>query len=171
MDTLSMYTAPDPLEYHPNTQDADGGRTVYFDMDGTLADLYGVHDVFKRLDSNDVTVYLEAEPISKYVDMLKEFKAMGYMIGIITAGSRFPAGTPDDIRDKMNEDTAEAKQQWLHENGISPYIDSFQFVPYGVSKYEVAKDKTGILVDNDDRVLNTWYSDRIKAINDYKAIH
>ena len=145
--------------------------TVYFDMDGTLADLYGVHDVFKRLDSNDATVYLEAEPISKYVDRLKEFKAMGYMIGIITAGLRFPAGTPDDIRDKMNEDTAEAKQQWLHENGISPYTDSFQFVPYGVSKYEVAKDKTGILVDDDDRALNTWYSDRIKAINDYKAIH
>lgn len=171
MDTLSMCAAPDPLEYHPNTQDAEGGRTVYFDMDGTLADLYGVHDVFKRLDSNDATVYLEAGPIPKYVDMLKEFKAMGYMTGIITAGSRFPAGTPEAIRDKMNEDTAEAKQQWLHENGISPYIDSFQFVPYGVSKYEVAKDKTGILVDDDDRVLDTWYSDRIKAINDHKAIH
>lgn len=171
MDTISLFIGNDPFNYAPNTQDAQDGRTVYFDMDGTLADLYGVHDVFKRLDNNDANVYIEAAPIPKYVDMLKEFKRMGYRVGIIMAGSRFPPNTPEAVRDKMNEDTAEAKQQWLQENGISPYIDSFQFIPYGVSKYEVAKDKTGILIDDDDRVLNTWFSDRIKAVNDHKAIH
>ena len=28
-------------------------KIVYFDMDGTLADLYGVTNVFKRLDTLD----------------------------------------------------------------------------------------------------------------------
>lgn len=171
MNNLPIQADFTPFEYQANNQDAGMGRTVYFDMDGTLADLYGVHDVFKRLDNNDASVYIEAAPIPKYVEMLKEFKNMGYMVGIITAGSRFPPGTPDDVRDKMNEDTAEAKQQWLQEQGLSSYIDSFQFIPYGVSKYEVAEDKTAILVDDDDRVLSTWYSDRIKAVNEHKAIH
>lgn len=163
---------PPPIEDHvPSPEEGHAGRTVYFDMDGTLADLYGVHDVFKRLDNNDASVYLEAEPILKYVNMLRSFKEMGYYVGIITAGSRFPPNTPEAVRDKMNEETAENKQQWLDEQGLSPFIDSFQFIPYGVSKYEVAKDKTGILVDDDDRVLSTWYSDRIKAVNANKAIH
>ena len=120
----------DSFNYVPNTQDAQDGRTIYFD----------IGDVFKRLDNNDTS-------IPKY---LKEFKRMGYKIGIITTSSQ----------DKMEE----AKQQWLQKNAISPYVDSFQLIPQGVSKYEVAEDKTGVLVSGDDKALNTWFSDRSKII-------
>ena len=120
----------DSVNYVPNTQDAQGGRTIYFD----------IGDVSKRLDNNDTS-------IPKY---LKEFKRMGYRIGIIATSSL----------DKMEE----AKQQWLQKNTISPYVDSFQVIPQGVSKYEVAEDKTGVLVSDDDKALNTWFSDRIKII-------
>ena len=120
----------DSVNYVPNTQDAQGGRTIYFD----------IGDVFKRLDNNDTS-------IPKY---LKEFKRMGYRIGIIATSSL----------DKMEE----AKQQWLQKNTISPYVDSFQFIPQDVSKYEIAEDKTGVLVSDDDKALNTWFSDRIKII-------
>lgn len=124
----------DSVNYVPNTQDAQGGRTIYFD----------IGDVFKRLDNNDTRVL---SPILKY---LKEFKKMGYRIGIIATSSP----------DKMEE----AKQQWLQKNTIFPYVDSFQLIPQGVSKYEVAEDKTGVLVSDDDKALNTWFSDRIKII-------
>ena len=120
----------DSFNYVPNTQDAQSGRTIYFD----------IGDVFKRLDNNDTS-------IPKY---LKEFKKMGYRIGIIATSS------PDKIE--------EAKQQWLQKNDISPYVDSFQLIPQGVSKYEVAEDKTGVLASDDDKALNTWFSDRIKII-------
>ena len=113
----------DSFNYVPNTQDAQDGRTIYFDIDNVLS------------------------PISKY---LKEFKKMGYRIGIIATSSP----------DKMDE----AKQQWIQKNAISPYVDSFQLIPQGVSKYEVAEDKTGVLVSDDDKALNTWFSDRIKII-------
>ena len=113
----------DSFNYVPNTQDAQDGRTIYFDLDNVLS------------------------PIPKY---LKEFKRMGYRIGIIATSSS----------DKMEE----AKQQWLQKNTISPYVDSFQVIPQGVSKYEVAEDKTGVLVSDDDKALNTWFSDRIKII-------
>ena len=120
----------DSVNYIPNTQDAQDGRTIYFD----------IGDVSKRLDNNDTS-------IPKY---LKEFKRMGYRIGIIATS----------IPDKMEE----AKQQWIQKNTISPYVDSFQVIPQGVSKYEVAEDKTGVLVSDDDKALNTWFSDRIKII-------
>ena len=120
----------DSFNYIPNTQDAQDGRTIYFD----------VRDVSKHLDNNDTS-------IPKY---LKEFKRMGYRIGIIATSSP----------DKMEE----VKQQWLQKNDISPYVDSFQVIPQGVSKYEVAEDKTGVLVSDDDKALNTWFSDRIKII-------
>ena len=120
----------DSFNYVPNTQDAQDGRTIYFD----------IGDVSKHLDNNDTSIL-------KY---LKEFKRMGYRIGIITTSSQ----------DKMEE----VKQQWLQENDISSYVDSFQVIPQGVSKYEVAEDKTGVLVSDDDKALNTWFSDRIKII-------
>ena len=120
----------DSFNYVPNIQDAQGGRTIYFD----------IGDIHKRLDNNDIS-------IPKY---LKEFKRMGYRIGIIATSS------PDKMK--------EAKQQWFQKNAISPYVDSFQVIPQGVSKYEVAEDKTGVLVSDDDKALNTWFSDRIKII-------
>lgn len=121
----------DSFNYVPNIQDAQDGRTIYFD----------IGDVFKRTDTSVLS------PIPKY---LKEFKRMGYRIGIIATSSP----------DKMEE----AKQQLLQKNTISPYVDSFQLIPQGVSKYEVAEDKTGVLVSDDDKALNTWFSDRIKII-------
>lgn len=168
-------------DYIPTQEDA--GRTVYFDMDGTIADLYGVKpkitnysqgkelNVFQRLDANDADVYKEAAPIPQFITMMHQFKEMGYRIGIITAGSRFPPNTPRDVKDKMNIETEKAKREWIQQQGLSSIVDTFQFVPYGVSKYEVAEDKTGILVDDEDKVLNTWFSDRIKAVNRNKAIH
>ena len=120
----------DSFNYVPNTQDAQDGRTIYFD----------IGDVSKHLDNNDTSIL-------KY---LKEFKRMGYRIGIIATSSP----------DKMEE----VKQQWLQKNDISPYVDSFQFIPQDVSKYEIAEDKTGVLVSDDDKALNTWFSDRIKII-------
>lgn len=144
-------------------------RTVYFDMDGTIADLYGVRDVFKRLDNNDPEVYFEAAPIPEYVDMMRKFKEMGYRVGIITAGSRFPPDTDQATKDIMNEGTLKAKKRWLAKHNLDSVVDTFQFVPYGTDKYSVAEDKTGILVDDEDKNLNTWYSDRIKAVPSHKA--
>ena len=58
-------------------------KVVYFDMDGTIADLYGVANCFKRLDALDASVYADAKPIDKYINMLKEFKHMGYKVIIL----------------------------------------------------------------------------------------
>ena len=138
-------------------------HTIYFDMDGTLADLYGVRprlfngvnmNVFQRLDNNDARVYGEAQPIRRNVELLKDLKRRGYRIGIITAGSRFPPGTSSMVQAKMNADTQREKKQWLMRYGIS--VDEFRFVPYGTPKINAASDRGGVLIDDEDKVLRTW---------------
>ena len=37
--------------------------TIYLDMDGTIADLYGVEDWLKKLRAEDSSPYEEAEPM------------------------------------------------------------------------------------------------------------
>ena len=37
--------------------------TIYFDMDGTIADLYGAKDWLPRLRAYDAKIYAEARPI------------------------------------------------------------------------------------------------------------
>ena len=143
-----------------------GGNTmnkiVYFDMDGTISDLYGVTNVFKRLDSLDANVYYEAKPIDKYINMLKEFHNMGYKVVILSCLGM--------ISDKQfDEDTICNKNKWLDEYVGKQYIDERIYIPNTKHKEQYIKEY-GILVDDDTRVLCNWNYDRIQAINDNKAI-
>ena len=135
---------------------------VYFDMDGTISDLYGVHNVFNRLDNLDATPYLEAKPINKYINMLKEFKTMGYHVCILSC-----LGIISE--DKFDKDTIHYKNEWLNRYIGSKYIDERIYIPNTKHKEQYITHP-GILVDDDDRVLVNWNGDRIKAINDNKML-
>ena len=37
--------------------------TIYFDMDGTIANLYGVIDWLPKLHNSDASPYMEAKPL------------------------------------------------------------------------------------------------------------
>lgn len=137
-------------------------KIVYFDMDGTLADLYGVTNVFKRLDALDANVYSEAKPIDTYINMLKEFKNMGYKVIILSCLGM--------ISDKQfDKDTIHNKGLWLDKYVGKQYIDERIYIPNTKHKEQYINEY-GILVDDDDKVLMNWNYDRIKAINNNKAI-
>ena len=62
-------------------------EAIYFDMDGTIADLYNVENWLERLRANDETPYIEAEPLvnmQKLQDMLESFAMLGITIGVIS---------------------------------------------------------------------------------------
>ena len=138
-------------------------KVVYFDMDGTIADLYGVSDCFKRLDNMDATVYSEAKPIDKYINMLKEFHTMGYKVIILSA-----LGMVSSKR--FDKDTIRNKGIWLDTYVGKEYIDERIYIPNTKHKELYQLFGKGILVDDDDRVLMNWDYDRIKATNSNKAI-
>ena len=136
-------------------------KLVYFDMDGTISDLYGVSNIFNRLDSLDASVYYEAKPINKYIDMLKEFHNMGYKVIILSCLGM--------ISEKQFDiDTINNKNKWLDEYVGDKYIDERIYLPYTKHKEQYIAEY-GILVDDDDKVLMNWNYDRIKAINNNKC--
>lgn len=123
-------------------------KIIYFDMDGTLADLYSVDSVFKKLDTFNVSPYVEAKPINKYIDMLKEYKNNGYKIIILSCLSKI---TNDDY----DRQVVNAKGIWLDKYVGREYIDERIFIPYTKDKSTYVYKK-GTLIDDDINVCNNW---------------
>ena len=62
-------------------------RTIWFDMDGTIANLYGVENWLPKLQAHDVTPYVEAEVMlnmSQLARLLNSVQKLGYKLGIIS---------------------------------------------------------------------------------------
>ena len=60
--------------------------TIYFDMDGTIADLYNVDNWLGKLEKEDFSPYEVAKPlidVEKFSDILIKLKDKGYKIGIM----------------------------------------------------------------------------------------
>jgi hypothetical protein len=126
-------------------------RMIYFDMDGTIADLYSVENWLPRLRDEDATPYLEARPMCNMAilsELLIKAKAQGYGIGIITWLSK-------DATKAYKKAVRQAKKQWLN-NYLGVKLDEAHFIQYGTRKDYVAKDKKGILFDDDERVRMRW---------------
>ena len=83
--------------------------TIYLDMDGTIADLYGDPNWLAKLEASDASVYANARPLVHFSTLaryLNRLQARGYHIGIISWLSK--SGT-----DKFNAEVAEVKRDWL----------------------------------------------------------
>ena len=133
-------------------------RTIYFDMDGTIADLYGVIDWLPKLRAEDATPYEEAAPLVNMNDLqfcLSYLQAYGYKIGIISWLAKNSSKTYDNAVRK-------AKMKWLKENLPKIHFDEMHIVKYGTRKDYIAKDKNGIIFDDDERVREKW---RGEALN------
>lgn len=132
-------------------------RMIYFDMDGTIADLYGVEGWLPRLRNEDATPYIEARPLcdmDTLCELLIEAKAQGYGVGIITWLSK-------QATKEYKRAIKQAKKAWIAQH-ITVEIDEIHFVQYGTRKDYIAKDKQGIIFDDDERVRAKW---RGTAIN------
>lgn len=60
---------------------------VYFDMDGTLADLYNVPNWCERITSNDASPYKDAKPLVSMEHLHKVVEALearGVVVGVIS---------------------------------------------------------------------------------------
>ena len=126
-------------------------RTLYFDMDGTIADLYGIADWLPKLQAEDPSPYAEARPLVNLDELsilCKLFQAQGGRIGVISWLSK----TSSKNYDKA---VRQAKKEWLKRNcGLD--FDEIHIVKYGTPKYRVAYDKNGILFDDEVKNCSDW---------------
>lgn len=125
--------------------------TVYFDMDGTIANFYGVDGWLNMLESYDPTPYAIAEPLldmMRLQEMLLEIQDRGIEVGIISWLSK--SGTPE-----FNRKVSKAKKAWLAKYLPEVDFNELHILKYGVPKQEICWDD-GILFDDEERNRTSW---------------
>ena len=128
-------------------------QTIYFDMDGTLADLYGVFNWLPKLRAEDATPYMDAKPLihmALLARLLNGLQKQGYQIGIISWLSKESSRAYD-------VEVTIAKMEWLKKHLPSVKWNKMHFLPYGVSKAEAANIQPfDILFDDEQANIEAW---------------
>ena len=125
-----------------------------FDMDGTIADLYGVENWLPMIRAYDATPYMNARPLLNLSALARQLNAAqrkGAKLVIISWASKDPdPGFFDDV--------LAAKVEWLMEHLPSVHWDEIHVVPYGTNKAEVCgvQGKNFFLFDDEERNRNQW---------------
>lgn len=122
---------------------------IYFDMDGTIADLYSVDNWLDDLINENVQPYVIARPLvnlSILARLLNKLIENGNTVNIISWTSR--GGSPE-----YNNAVAEAKKKWLAIHLKSVSFTSINIVPYGTPKQTIGK---GILFDDEKPNRDNW---------------
>lgn len=126
--------------------------TINFDMDGTIANLYGVENWLDYLIASDPTPYLEAKPLLNLSILARRLNALqksGKQLGVISWTSR--DGSPE-----YNAVVVEAKMKWLKQHLPSVKWDKINIVPYGTPKQLFCSDPNDILFDDETPNREKW---------------
>ena len=124
-------------------------KQINFDMDGTIADFYGVEGWLDDLMNENVRPYIEAAPLlnlSALARQLNRLTRSGYELNIISWTSR--SGS-----DEFCEAIKLAKLKWLNQHLPSVCFTNIFIIPYGTPKQNYGK---GILFDDEQRNRDNW---------------
>ena len=108
-------------------------KAIYFDMDGTIANLYGVENWLEMIIASDETPYKNAKPLinmQTLARMLNKLQSYGYVIGII---SWLAKNSNADYDKKVTK----AKIDWLNKHLTSVKFNEIHIVKYGTPKEKV----------------------------------
>lgn len=125
---------------------------ICFDMDGTIADLYGVENWLEYLLEENVKPYKIAKPLinmNTLARRLNNLQRKGYEIGVISWTSK--GGS-----DEYNAEVEAAKRAWLHKHLASVQFDFIAVVPYGYNKAAFADDEQDVLFDDESKNREDW---------------
>ena len=120
-------------------------KEIWFDMDGTIADLYGVENWLEMLIAEDPTPYAVAKPPT-LARKLNALQAQGYKIGIVSWLSK--GSTP-----QYDEAVRKAKIKWLRTHLKSVRFDTIDIITYGEPKQN---GRNGILFDDEAKNRENW---------------
>jgi hypothetical protein len=126
--------------------------TIYFDMDGTIADLYSVDNWLESLHAYDTEPYTCAAPMQdlrQLARLLNRLQNNGYRIGIISWLSKESTYEYDNA-------VRAAKKRWLAQHLPSVVWDEIHLVKYGTPKHFCCQDKAGILFDDNEHIRGLW---------------
>lgn len=126
-------------------------KRIIFDMDGTIADLYGVEHWLEKLQAQSPFPYLEAKPLCNMKELssiITKLRNRGHEVIIVSWLSK-------DSTEYYKTLTRRAKREWLKQYNF--FCDEVHLVQYGTSKAKF-RDKTcyNILIDDDKKVRENF---------------
>ena len=128
-------------------------KWIWFDMDGTIADLYGVDGWLEDLIAHNTRPYAQAKDIYNVLDLLKimiVLKENGYKLGVISWGSK-------ENNKEYDKAVEIVKKAWLYDRLMDAFLDEIIVTPYGVRKADTCrKFGYGILIDDEKQNRDAW---------------
>ena len=127
-------------------------RTIWWDMDGTIANLYAVENWLPKLRNEDPSPYAEAAVLwnmSQLARLMNRVQKLGYKLGIISWTSK--GGS-----ERYNKAVAETKKAWLGQHLASVKFDTIHIVSYGTPKSVVMNTEDDILFDDEAPNRDNW---------------
>ena len=128
-------------------------KWIWFDMDGTIADLYGVDGWLEDLIAHNTRPYAQAKDIYNVLDLLEimiALKEKGYKLGVISWGSK-------ENNKEYDKAVEIVKKAWLYDGLMDACLDEIIVTPYGVRKADTCrKFGYGILVDDEKQNRDAW---------------
>lgn len=127
-------------------------KVLVFDMDGTIANLYGVDNWLGMLRAFNPTPYAIAEPMydmGKLVGLLNALKKNGWRIAVTSWLSK-------ESNPSYDAEVRIAKINWLDAFAF-PY-DEVHLVKYGTTKANCTRKLGGyqVLIDDNKKVRDGW---------------
>lgn len=130
-------------------------KAIYFDMDGTIANLYGVEGWLDDILTENVRPYREANTMVRMnalAKILNNLQKDGYTLGIV---SWLAKGSTEEYDEMVKR----AKQEWLNAHLPSVQFDEIHIVPYGTPKETVVNFPLGYLFDDEEPNRKNWKGD------------
>lgn len=124
-------------------------KEINFDMDGTIANFYGVENWLGYLEASDPYPYKVAKPLFNLSALAKQIHRLqknGYKVNIISWLSK--SSTED-----FDKAVTTAKVEWLAKHLPSVSFDKISIVKYGSPKSQYGN---GILFDDEERNRTEW---------------
>lgn len=126
--------------------------TIWFDMDGTISDLYAVEDWLPMLRAENPKPYAQARPLGNMRTLARKLNKLhraGYTIGVISWGSKTSSKA-------YLEAVREAKEKWLDKHLHSVKWDAIHIVEYGTPKETFKLGAEDILFDDEEKNRENW---------------